>query len=99
MFKQISKFPVVERDLAIAVDKTVAWGDMVDVIKNSAGEYLEDVKLFDIYTGDQIAEGKKSMAFNLTFVSVDRTLNLEEIDQTIQNILKALNEKLGAELR
>ncbi len=99
VFKQISKFPVVERDLAIAVDKSVAWGDMVDLIKNSAGEYLEDVKLFDIYTGDQIAEGKKSMAFNLTFVSVDRTLNLEEIDQTIQNILKALNEKLGAELR
>lgn len=99
VFKQISKFPVVERDLAISVDCNIAWGDIVKAIKESAGENLENVKLFDIYTGDQIAEGKKSMAFNLTFVSVERTLTVEEIDQTIKNILTALNEKVGAELR
>ncbi|MBQ3115613.1 MAG: phenylalanine--tRNA ligase subunit beta [Clostridia bacterium] len=98
-FKQISKFPSVERDLAISVDANVLWGDIVDIIRKNAGENLESVKLFDIYTGDQIAAGKKSMAFNLTFISAERTLNVEEIDQVIKNILTALNKEIGAELR
>ena len=68
-------------------------------IKENAGEYLEKLSLFDIYQGAQIGEGKKSMAFNLVFVSNDRTLSVGEIDQAIQNILKALREELGAELR
>ncbi len=99
VFKQISKFPTVERDLAISVDKSVPWGDIVEEIKQSAGQFLLGVKLFDIYTGEQIAQGKKSMAFNLTFISNEKTLTVEEIDQTIQNILTRLKEKLGAELR
>ena len=57
------------------------------------------VKLFDIYQGEQVGEGKKSMAFNLIFVSYDKTLNVEEIDSVIKNILSALSEKLNAQLR
>lgn len=99
VFKQISKLPPVERDLAIIVDEDVTWGQIVGAVKESAGEFLDKVALFDIYKGDQISKGKKSVAFNLTFVSLDRTLLVEEIDQTIKNILDTLNKNIGAELR
>ncbi len=99
MFKSISKFPNVERDIALIVDSDVSCASIENTIKENAGQYLEKVKLFDIYQGAQIGEGKKSMAFNLIFVAEDRTLNVEEIDQTIKNILTALKEKLGAQLR
>ena len=99
MFKPISKYPIVERDLAVLVDDSVTWASIVKCIKAVGGQYLDDVSLFDIYRGEQVGKGKKSMAFNLIFVSYDKTLNLEEIDQVIQNILKELREKLNAELR
>ena len=99
MFKQISKFPTVERDLAITIDAEVSCGDVISVIKEFGGEYLENVSIFDVYQGSQVESGKKSMAFNLIFVSTERTLNVEEIDQTINNILTALSEKLNAKLR
>ncbi len=99
VFKNISKFPIVERDIALIVDNRIACAEIVKTIKENAGQYLENVSLFDIYQGAQIGEGKKSMAFNLIFVAEDRTLNVEEIDQIIKNILLALNDKLGAELR
>ena len=99
MFKSISKFPSVERDIALIVDDNLSCASIMSVITENAGEYLEKVKLFDIYQGEQIGEGKKSMAFNLVFVADDRTLNVEEIDVTIKNVLTALKDKLGAELR
>lgn len=99
IFKPISKFPTIERDLAISVDDEVNCDKIIDVIKANAGEFIDDVKLFDIYKGNQIEAGKKSMAFNLLFLSHDRTLNVEEIDTAVQNILKALREQLNAELR
>jgi len=99
MFKAISKFPIVERDLAVIVDNTVTCAEVVEVIKNRGGKYLESVSLFDIYQGAQIGEGKKSMAFNLVFVAEDRTLNVEEIDGIIKKILKSLEENLNAQLR
>ncbi len=99
VFKPISKFPSIERDIALLIDETVPCAKIIDCIKQSAGEYLEKVTLFDIYQGDQVAKGKKSMAFNLLFISNEKTLNVEEIDQTILNILKDLREKLNAELR
>ena len=67
--------------------------------RENGGEYLDNVSLFDIYQGEQVGLGKKSMAFNLVFVSYDRTLNVEEIDAVIQTILTKLQEKLKAELR
>jgi len=99
VFKQISKFPVVERDLAILIDDNVACDKIIDCIKNNAGEFIDEVKLFDVYKGNQVEAGKKSMAFNLLFVSNERTLSVGEIDLAIQNILKALREELGAILR
>jgi phenylalanyl-tRNA synthetase beta chain len=99
VYAQISKFPNIERDLALILDENVKYSDVVKVIKANGGEFLRNVSLFDIYQGDQIAKGKKSMAFNLNFVSNERTLSVEEIDQTIKNILDDLSQKLGAVLR
>ncbi len=99
IFSAISKFPQVERDLAVLIDEKVSCAEIIDVIKNSAGENLDSVSLFDIYQGEQVGVGKKSMAFNLIFISNERTLSVEEVDLNIKNILNALKEKLGAELR
>lgn len=99
VFKPVSKFPKIERDLAVTVDADLPYDKVYDCIKGAAGEYLTELKLFDIYQGEQVGKGKKSMAFNLVFVSVDRTLNVEEIDAAIKNILTELKEKTGAELR
>lgn len=97
--KQISKFPIIERDIALVVDNSVSYSDIIDIIKQNGGTYLDKVALFDIYQGAQVGEGKKSMAFNLIFVANDRTLSVEEIDQTIKNILDKLKQELSAELR
>ncbi len=97
--KQISKFPTIERDLAIIVENSISHAQIEDIIKKASGKYLDSLKLFDIYQGAQIGEGKKSMAFNLIFVADDRTLNIEEVDNIIKKILKSLSYQLGAELR
>jgi len=97
--KQISKFPSVERDLAIIVENSITHAQIEDIIKRASGKYLDSIKLFDIYQGAQIGEGKKSMAYNLVFVADDRTLNIEEVDNIIKKILKSLSYQLGAELR
>ena len=97
--KPVSKFPTVERDLAVIVDEDRPYEDVIDCIKASGGKYLERVMLFDVYQGGQIENGKKSMAFNLVFVSSERTLSVEEVDGAIKKILKNLKEKLNAELR
>lgn len=98
-FKQISKYPIIERDLAVILDANIPCADVINTIKRSAGDFLDNVSLFDVYQGAQIGENKKSMAFNLIFVSYERTLNVEEIDLAIKNILTALQTELGAELR
>ena len=99
VFKAISKFPAIERDIALLVDKNLPSQDIVDCIKEFGGEFLKKVSLFDVYEGSQVETGKKSIAYNLVFVSDERTLLVEEIDKIIQDVLKALREKLGAVLR
>ncbi len=99
VFKAISKFPTVERDLAVILNNDTTCADVIKLIKNKGGKYLEEVTLFDIYQGAQIGEGKKSMAFNLIFVSNDKTLNVDEVDAIIKEILTALENELGAQLR
>ncbi len=99
IYKQISKFPSIERDLAILIDENVYCADIIKVIKDNGGNYLDNVALFDIYQGSQIPNGKKSMAFNLIFISNERTLNVEEIDLAVKNIVNALSASLKAELR
>ena len=99
VYKQISKFPSVERDLAVIVDANTPCEKVVSAIKEAGGEYLDSVSLFDVYQGGQIEKDKKSMAFNLVFVATDRTLNVEEVDGYISAVLENLKTQIGAELR
>ena len=99
IFKPISKFPSVDRDIAVVVDDSVSCQSIIDVIKNFGGKNLENVSIFDVYKGENIPKNKKSMAYSLNFNSQDKTLNVDEVDQAVNNILNALREKLNAELR
>ena len=97
--KPLPKFPAVTRDIAVVVDERVGAGTMMDLIRKTAAKTLEDVKLFDIYRGDKLGAGVKSVAYSITLRAPDRTLTDEEINATMDKVLKALNAQFGAELR
>ena len=92
------KFPASTRDLALLCDDALPVMTMEKAIKAAAGKILEKIELFDVYKGSQIAEGKKSVAFNISMRASDRTLTDEEVNGAMCKILKAL-EELGAQIR
>ena len=95
----LPKYPAISRDLAMLVDTDIAAGEIEQAIVKNGGKFLREVTLFDVYTGKQIAEGKKSLAFAIKFQSGDRTLTDEEADASFRNILSAVESKFHAELR
>ena len=97
-YEGIAKFPGSTRDLSLVVDKEIFVGQIEEVIKKCGGKLLESYKLFDVYEGEQIAKGKKSVAYTMTFRAKDRTLETSEVDGIIAKILKELG-KLGIEIR
>lgn len=97
-YEGIAKFPGSTRDLSMVMDKSIFVGQIEAVIKKCGGKLLESYKLFDVYEGEQIAEGKKSVAYTMTFRAKDRTLETTEVDKIVEKILKELG-KLGIELR
>ena len=97
-YEGIAKFPGSTRDLSLVVDKEIFVGQIEEVIKKCGGKLLESYKLFDVYEGEQIANGKKSVAYTMTFRAKDRTLETSEVDGIISKILKELG-KLGIEIR
>ena len=99
VYQPLPKFPAVTRDIAVVCDKAVPVGVLEDAIRKGAKGLLKDVALFDIYTGAGIAPGKKSVAFNLTLRSDDRSLTAEEADADVKSILTALEQECGAVLR
>ncbi len=98
VYRPLPKFPAVERDFALICDDALPAGDVEDAVREGAGKLLEDVKLFDIYRGEQIPAGKKSMAFTVTLRSSENTLSEEEIDRVTEKIIKNFGS-IGAELR
>jgi phenylalanyl-tRNA synthetase beta chain len=98
-YKTPSKFPAIELDLAFVVDKTVSCHAVLENMKHTGGDLLSDVSVFDVYEGDSIGASKKSMAFHLTFQSVDRTLQDNEIQELKTRLLSNLKDKFGADLR
>ena len=98
-FKEISKFPSVNKDIAVVVDKNVEASTIANQIKKSGGSILNDVKVFDIYTGKGIEDDKKSLAFSINFGKMDATLTDEEINSAMEKIIKDLENKLNAKLR
>lgn len=97
--KPLPKFPASHRDLAVVVDEKVLVGGMIETIRKSAGEILESVEVFDIYQGEQVASGCKSVAFNLTFRRHDATLTQEEVNEAFNKILSKLESTYQAKIR
>ncbi|CAB1251775.1 Phenylalanine--tRNA ligase beta subunit [Clostridiaceae bacterium BL-3] len=98
-YKPLPKFPAVTRDLAILVDEDVLVKEIEDVIKEQGGNMVERAKFFDVYRGKQVAEGKKSVAYSISYRLENRTLTDEEVNKVHDRILKALEHKFGAQLR
>lgn len=97
-YNPISRFPVVERDLAVLVDRKQDVGPMVAEMKRAGGALIRDISVFDIYQGERISDRMKSVAFGLRF-GANRTLKDKEVDKSVDAIVKALNEQYNAELR
>ena len=98
-YKQLPKYPAVSRDIAMLIDDNINVSKIEKIIKKNAGNILEGYTLFDVYKGSQIPEGKKSVAYSVTFRADDRTLTDDEISAVFDKILAGLKEQLGAELR
>lgn len=98
-YAEVAKFPAVERDIAMVIDEAVEVGNIEKAIQKKGKKILEEVKLFDVYRDEKIGQNKKSVAYSLKFRSKDRTLTDEEINGTMEEIIKELEDSLGAELR
>ena len=97
-YEGIAKFPAITRDLSLVVDKGIFVGQIEKIIKKNGGKILESYKLFDVYEGEQVAKGKKSVAYSLVFRDKTRTLSDAEVNPAVEKILKELG-KLGIEIR
>ena len=98
VYRSLAKFPAVTRDISMTVPKDVLHAQVEAIIRQRGGKLLESVALFDLYEGEQIKEGYKSMAYALSFRSAERTLNDEDVNAAMKKILNGL-EGLGIELR
>lgn len=98
-FKAVPKFPSFEFDIAVTVPQNITAGEMMNVIKQKAGEQLEDISIFDVFEGESIGKGNKSIAFRLHFLDRNKTLNIKEVEPIIQRIVKSLEKQFSAKLR
>ena len=98
-YKPLPKFPASTRDFSFVCDEAFEVGKLSALIARAGGKLVEDVKLFDIYRGAQLGEGKKSVSFRVTLRAADRTLTVEEADKVSTKILSSLEHQLGLTLR
>jgi phenylalanyl-tRNA synthetase beta chain len=98
-FTEVSKYPEVRRDLAIVIDQQVPFESVRSEVIAHAGQDLANVILFDVYAGENLGKGLKSLGLALVWQRIDRTLNDEEINQAFESIVSALNVKFGANIR
>ena len=93
------RFPSMTRDIALVVDKQTTHAELQETIVKAGGKLLKSVALFDVYMGDRVGAGKKSMAYSLLYLDPERTLTEEEVIKVHDMVLQALAEKNGAVLR
>ena len=98
-YEDVITYPAVNQDIAVAVDDGVEVGALVEAARAAAGPLLRDARAFDVYRGEQVGEGKKSVAIHLVFQSPERTLTDEEAAELRGTIVDALGERFQAELR
>ncbi|CQR48081.1 Phenylalanine--tRNA ligase beta subunit [Paraliobacillus sp. PM-2] len=98
-FNKIPRYPTVTRDIALVVDETVSAGDIQQTIETNAGPLLKEIQVFDLYQGEHLETGKKSLAFHLLYLDPERTLTDEEVEASYQALLTAVKDAHKAELR
>ena len=98
-YEDVITYPAVKQDLAFAVDEAVAAGDLIAAAREAAGPELRELRVFDVYRGEQVGEGKKSIALAAAFQSQERTLSDDDAAAIRERIVAALAERFGAELR
>jgi phenylalanyl-tRNA synthetase beta chain len=98
-YEDVITYPAVRQDLAFVVPEEIEAGELVDAAREAAGPELREVEIFDVYRGEQVGEGKKSIAFSVAFQSPERTLSDEDAAALRQKIAEALAERFGAVLR
>lgn len=98
-YKEISKFPAVQRDLSFVIDKSVAFAEIESMIASLGIKSMKTFRLFDIFESEKLGKDKHSMAMNFTFQDETKTLKDEEIDQWMGKITKNIENKLAAEIR
>lgn len=98
-FEVIPRHPSITRDIALVVDKEIVAGNIEQVITEAGGKMLREVTVFDLYEGDRLEDGKKSVAFSLRYFDPERTLTDEDVTKAHDKVLKAVDEKFGATLR
>ena len=98
-YKEISKFPGVKKDLAFVVDKKITAQEVMAAIKKAGGRLVTDIKVFDVYEGENVETGKKSLAFSLTFEDATKTLNDEEVMTVFNRIIEEVENKLKVKVR
>ncbi|ANB62129.1 phenylalanine--tRNA ligase subunit beta [Anoxybacteroides amylolyticum] len=98
-YSPIPRFPSITRDIALVVDEHIIAGDLQKAIIAAGGELLKDVSIFDVYKGDRLPEGKKSIAFSLRYYDPERTLTDEEVTNVHEQVIKAVEQQFGATLR
>jgi phenylalanyl-tRNA synthetase beta chain len=99
LYVPVPRFPSISRDIALVVSSETSAGALEMVIREAGGKLLKNVKLFDLYEGENVEEGKKSVAFSLTYLDPERTLTDEEVVKAHEKVLNALTEKAEATLR
>ena len=99
IYSQIAKFPFVERDMAFVVPKEKSYGEMIELIKEASDNKVIGTRIFDIYEGQQIEDGYKSVAFSITYQDKDKTLTDDEVTKLHEIILNTLAQKIGAKIR
>ncbi len=98
-FEPISIYPSIQRDLAIVVDQALKSDMPIDIINVTGGEWVESIRLFDVYEGNQVPDGKKSLAYTITYHSATETLTDNAVNDLHDKIVQRLNKEFGAELR
>ncbi len=98
-YEVISKYPAVSRDMALLVDRNITNQQIVDVIEKRGGAYLNSVHLFDVYEGEHVPEGKRSLAYSLTFLDKEATLTDETVNKAFDKVITSLEKEFSVEVR
>jgi phenylalanyl-tRNA synthetase beta chain len=98
-YQPLPRYPAITRDIAIVLDHTVAWGEIEQEVRESAGKLLESLNVFDVFTGERIGANRKSVAFSLVYRHPDKTLTDEEVTEVHHRVVAKLEQAFKAELR